>query len=157
MAIANIIARGIGFNPGSVSFIPTHGFGIGEAALPPRIAGMPDHRRWYIYPDGRRLYQTPDEARDAVRRFNSRVKRPKKIREAIQATLEEGEEPALLIDLGLFAEIDLPSLPGIIFDFAPPLIDNTALEMIYLRTQAAQLRIARRRAEEEALLALLLA
>lgn len=30
MAIKNIIVKGIGFNPGSVSFIPTHGFSIGE-------------------------------------------------------------------------------------------------------------------------------
>ena len=31
MAIKNIIASGIGFSPGSISFIPTHGFSIGEA------------------------------------------------------------------------------------------------------------------------------
>ena len=31
MAIANIIARGIGFSPGSVKFIVTHGFISGEA------------------------------------------------------------------------------------------------------------------------------
>ena len=28
MAIKNIIAKGIGFNPGSVKFIVTHGFGV---------------------------------------------------------------------------------------------------------------------------------
>lgn len=33
MAIENIIARGIGFSPGSTKFIPTHGFSIGIAAL----------------------------------------------------------------------------------------------------------------------------
>jgi hypothetical protein len=30
MAIENIIAKGIGFNPGSAKFIVTHGFTIGE-------------------------------------------------------------------------------------------------------------------------------
>jgi len=31
MAIKNIIAKGIGFSPGSVKFIPTHGFIAGAA------------------------------------------------------------------------------------------------------------------------------
>ena len=31
MAIKNIIAQGIGFTPGSVKWIPTHGFGTGAA------------------------------------------------------------------------------------------------------------------------------
>lgn len=31
MAIKNLIAKGIGFNPGSISFIPTHGFESGAA------------------------------------------------------------------------------------------------------------------------------
>lgn len=31
MAIKNIIARGIGFSPDSVKFIPTHGFGSSAA------------------------------------------------------------------------------------------------------------------------------
>lgn len=35
MAIKNIIAKGIGFSPGSVKYIPTHGFSIGEAPSPP--------------------------------------------------------------------------------------------------------------------------
>lgn len=29
MSISNIIGKGIGFTPGSVKFIPTHGFSIG--------------------------------------------------------------------------------------------------------------------------------
>lgn len=33
MAIKNIIAGGIGFSPGSISFIPTLGFSIGIAAF----------------------------------------------------------------------------------------------------------------------------
>ena len=33
MAIKNIIAKGIGFTPGSVKFIPTHGFSIGAAPV----------------------------------------------------------------------------------------------------------------------------
>lgn len=154
MAVAQLIARGIGFNPGSVKFIPTLGFSIGEAEAQQTPAGLPG-RRWYIYPDGRRRYQTPEEARDTVRRYNSQVREPEKVRETIRETLAEGEEPALLLDLGLLAAIDLPSIPGIVFDFAPPPIDNTALELVFLRTREMQLRIARRRAEEEALLALL--
>lgn len=129
-----------------------------EPTPPPRVAGMPGRRRrWYIYPDGGRLYQTPEEARDTIRLYNSRARRPKKVLEAIQETLDEGEEPALLMDLGMLAKIDLPSMPDIVFDFAPPPIDNTALEMVFLRTREMQLQIARRRAAEEALLALLLA
>lgn len=31
MAIKNIIAKGIGFSPSSVKFMPTHGFDISEA------------------------------------------------------------------------------------------------------------------------------
>lgn len=154
--IANIIARGIGFSPGAVKFIPTLGFSIGEAVEQRTPAGMPV-RRWYIYPNGRRRYQTPEEARDTVRLYNGRARRPEKVRETIRETLDEGEEPALLVDLGMLAQIDLPSMPDIVFDFAPPPIDNTALEMIFLRTREMQLRIARRRAEEEALIALLLA
>ena len=34
MAIANIIAKGIGFSPGSTIFIPTHGFSISTAVVP---------------------------------------------------------------------------------------------------------------------------
>lgn len=129
-----------------------------EPTPPPRVAGMPGRRRrWYIYPDGRRLYQTPEEARDTIRLYSSRARRPKKVLKAIQETLDEGEEPALLMDLGMLAKIDLPSMPDIVFDFAPPPIDNTALEMVFLRTREMQLQIARRRAAEEALLALLLA
>ena len=30
MAIKNIIAKGIGFSPGSIKYIPTHGFSIGS-------------------------------------------------------------------------------------------------------------------------------
>lgn len=33
MAVANIIARGIGFSPGSVKFIVTHGFSIGDVVF----------------------------------------------------------------------------------------------------------------------------
>lgn len=33
MAIANIIARGIGFSPGSIKFIVTHGFISKEVSL----------------------------------------------------------------------------------------------------------------------------
>lgn len=33
MAVSNIIAKGIGFSPGSTKYIPTHGFDIGEAAI----------------------------------------------------------------------------------------------------------------------------
>ena len=33
MAIKNIIANGIGFSPGSVKYIPTHGFTVGAAVL----------------------------------------------------------------------------------------------------------------------------
>ena len=35
MAIKNLIARGVGFSPGSVKFIPTLGFGIGAVAAIP--------------------------------------------------------------------------------------------------------------------------
>ena len=34
MAVKNIIAKGIGFSPGSVKFIPTHGFSIGVVVEP---------------------------------------------------------------------------------------------------------------------------
>ncbi len=34
MAIKNIIARGIGFTPGSVKFIVTHGFTAGAVVIP---------------------------------------------------------------------------------------------------------------------------
>lgn len=37
MAIANIIASGIGFNPGSVKFIPTRGFIAGTVIVPPPV------------------------------------------------------------------------------------------------------------------------
>ena len=45
MAIANIIAAGIGFNPGSVKFIPTRGFG---AAVVEEVfsGGFPDVYRY---------------------------------------------------------------------------------------------------------------
>ena len=33
MAIKNIIARGIGFSPGTIRYIVTHGFSIGEAIV----------------------------------------------------------------------------------------------------------------------------
>ena len=33
MAIKNIIAQGIGFSPGTLKWIPTHGFCIGAAAV----------------------------------------------------------------------------------------------------------------------------
>ncbi len=39
MAIKNVIAKGIGFTPGSISFIPTHGFSIGVATVT-TIAGV---------------------------------------------------------------------------------------------------------------------
>ncbi|GAG15576.1 unnamed protein product, partial [marine sediment metagenome] len=35
MAIKNLIAGGVGFNPGSVKFIPTLGFSIGSAVVTP--------------------------------------------------------------------------------------------------------------------------
>lgn len=35
MAIKNIIAKGIGFSPSTISFIPTHGFNIGTATAFP--------------------------------------------------------------------------------------------------------------------------
>lgn len=56
MAIANIIAKGIGFSPGSVKFIPTHGF-IASGEPPPVTevaAGWPT--RLVKLPDGRKLY-----------------------------------------------------------------------------------------------------
>jgi len=60
MAIANIIAKGIGFSPGSVKFIPTHGFGGGAAATITvaaeyGIAPEPKRRRRTLVtmPDGR--------------------------------------------------------------------------------------------------------
>ena len=34
MATKNIIAKGIGFSPGSIKFIPTHGFSIGSVVVP---------------------------------------------------------------------------------------------------------------------------
>ncbi len=34
MAIKNIIAKGIGFTPATISFIPTHGFNSGVVAFP---------------------------------------------------------------------------------------------------------------------------
>lgn len=37
MAIKNIIARGIGFSPGSVKFIVTHGFIAGVAIFVPSV------------------------------------------------------------------------------------------------------------------------
>lgn len=33
MAIKNLIARGVGFTPGSISYIPTLGFSIGTAVV----------------------------------------------------------------------------------------------------------------------------
>lgn len=33
MAIKNLIKRGFGYSPGSVKFIPTHGFSISTAAI----------------------------------------------------------------------------------------------------------------------------
>lgn len=33
MAIKNIICRGIGFSPGSISYIPTLGFSVGEEVV----------------------------------------------------------------------------------------------------------------------------
>lgn len=37
MAIANIIAKGIGFSPGSTKWIPTHGFGSAEIMEDPLL------------------------------------------------------------------------------------------------------------------------
>lgn len=58
MAIKNIIARGVGFTPGSVEFIVTHGFGAAEEAeeaaapslgnlgwAPPQHASSHDRKR----------------------------------------------------------------------------------------------------------------
>ena len=57
MAIKNIIAKGIGFSPESISFIPTHGFSIGVAITIavrehpsiPIIPTVPTFRRTYLY------------------------------------------------------------------------------------------------------------
>jgi len=38
MAIKNLIARGIGFSPGSLSYIPTLGFSIGAAIVGPELS-----------------------------------------------------------------------------------------------------------------------
>lgn len=45
MAIKNIIARGIGFSPGSVKFIPTHGFASGVV---PAGGGIIDRIQTYL-------------------------------------------------------------------------------------------------------------
>ena len=37
MAIENIIARGIGFNPGNIKFIVTHGLSVGAAIITDEI------------------------------------------------------------------------------------------------------------------------
>ncbi len=58
MAIKDIIARGIGFSPGAVNFIVTHGFGAGAAIE--ADAGWPTRKR-IILPDGRRMLLTPQE------------------------------------------------------------------------------------------------
>lgn len=52
MAIANIVCRGYGFNPGSTQFIPTLGFGIGDA--PTIVSGPWDVRFGETYVPGMR-------------------------------------------------------------------------------------------------------
>ncbi len=60
MAIKDIIARGIGFSPGAVQFIVTHGFGAGEAvaAAPERTThgwkrtDLPTRKRRLTLPSG---------------------------------------------------------------------------------------------------------
>ena len=41
MAIKDILAKGIGFLPGSTKWIATHGFGVGEEPVPPVVAISP--------------------------------------------------------------------------------------------------------------------
>ncbi len=57
MAIKNIIARGIGFSPGSVKWIPTGGFGSGAAPA----AGDSAHIGWKATP-GLVHYKAPRSA-----------------------------------------------------------------------------------------------
>ena len=143
------------------------GISAGEAVAA-AAGGWIFGRRWFIYPDGRRLYQTEDEARDTLREYLKRKRRrkpkPEKIRAAVEQALSEDIEPIVLADYGLLQQLDLPSIPNIEFNFAPPLIDNTALETVYLRAQdmraqiaRQQALVARRRAKEAEFLALLLA
>lgn len=137
-------------------------------AVAAAVGGWIFGRRWFIYPDGRRIYQTEDEARDTLREYLKRKRRrkpkPEKIRAAVEQALLEEIDPVILADYGLLGQLDLPSIPNIAFDFAPPLIDNTALETVYLRAQDMRAQIARqqavvarRRAKEAEFLALLLA
>jgi len=44
MAIKNIIARGIGFSPGSVKYIPTAGYDSAEPPVPPDVRWFEIHR-----------------------------------------------------------------------------------------------------------------
>ena len=44
MAIKNIIASGIGFNPGSVKYIPTRGFDSATPPVPPDVRWNEIHR-----------------------------------------------------------------------------------------------------------------
>lgn len=59
MAIKNIIARGIGFSPGSVKYVPTHGFVAGAAAPPVEVAPggtwviADPGRTWPLFDPGR--------------------------------------------------------------------------------------------------------
>lgn len=164
MAIANLIARGIGFSPGAVKYIVTHGLSIGEAVVVATPAGRPVRRR-YIFPDGTQRYLTPREASEEVRRWNARAEpEPEKVREAIEDALEDDDEAILIGGASLFDILDLPSIPNIVFDFTPPQPDNAAIEMALLRTLAAQQELDRqwaetyrRREREAALLVLLLA
>jgi hypothetical protein len=138
-----------------------------EAVEEAAVGGFVPVCKWYIYPDGRRLYQTEDQARDTLRDYLSRRRKkpkPAKVKAAVVEALAEDIEPLVLADYGLLQELDLPALPNIELDFAPPLIDNTALETVWLRAQDAQARMARQRMmilarqrDEEALLTLLLA
>jgi hypothetical protein len=60
VAIKNIIAKGIGFSPGTIKWIPTHGFGIGvaeEEAVPggwpvAGIAYVPGAMAGHLYVPG---------------------------------------------------------------------------------------------------------
>lgn len=45
MAIKSIIAKGIGFSPGTISLIPTHGFGSGALPSLPRYVSQASHHR----------------------------------------------------------------------------------------------------------------
>lgn len=64
MAIEDIVARGVGFSPGGVNFIVTHGFIAGEVV---EILAGRGGKRVYILPDGRRVNATRQEAEQLVR------------------------------------------------------------------------------------------